>query len=267
MSRTRPRVGVSVGHIHADPGRKLFKGKELQFVEQKMAMSVWRTGALPIVLPDLRDPEAFPALVEDIDGLLLQGGADVAPASYGQVPADPAWAGDVLRDRYEIALVEAALAANKPILGICRGAQLLNVALGGTLVQDIDHAVDDALAHRSWHRYELIEHDVDLSPDSWIRDTHGGADSILVNTIHHQSVDAVGEGLRVTARAPDGVVEAIERIDPDGPTGPGTWAVGVQWHPEWLDGSPEGGPHREHGDAIFRGFAALCAARSDRMRD
>ncbi len=254
----RPRIGVSVGHIHRDPTRKLFKGKELQFVEEKMAQSVWRGGGLPVVLPDLRSAEAIEQSVAAIDGLLLQGGADVAPASYGQVPRDTAWAGDPLRDAYEIDLTRAALRAGRPVLGICRGHQVLNVALGGTLWQDIETQIEGALPHRDWPRYEIVEHEVSLTPESWI---HGCYDAgqILVNTIHHQAVDALAEGFVVTARAPDGVIEAIEAID-DVPGG--RWAVGVQWHPEWLDKSPEGGPHRAPGAPIFTRFAEVCRARA-----
>lgn len=256
----RPRIGISVGHIHRDPTRKLFKGKELQFVEEKMSQSVWRGGGLPVILPDLRSVEAVEASVAAVDGLLLQGGADVAPASYGQRPLQTAWAGDPLRDAYEIDLTRAALNAGLPVLGICRGHQLLNVAMGGTLWQDIETQIPDSLPHRDWPRYEIVEHGVTLSADSWIGGCYE-APEILVNTIHHQSVDTVAEGFVVTARAPDGVIEAIEAIEDD-PAG--RWAVGVQWHPEWLDGSPEGGPHRAPGNPIFTRFARRCRARLHR---
>jgi len=256
-ARGAPRIGVSVGHIHADPNRKLFKGKELQFVEEKMAASVWRGGGLPLVLPDLRSDDAIAACLDAVDGILLQGGADVAPSSYGQVPRQAAWAGDPLRDHYEIALTKAALVAGLPVLGICRGIQVLNVALGGTLLQDIESQHPDALSHRDWPRYEIVEHTVALAPNSWLREVYEDAE-ILVNTIHHQAVDAPAAGFEVTARAPDGIVEAIESRSAE------RWAVGVQWHPEWLDGSSEGGPHRAPGTPLFAAFSEVCRQRSRR---
>ena len=248
----RPIIAVATCLMHADPNRALFKGKALQFQEQKMVRAVWRSGGLPYAVPHLDDPEAPGALLAHVDGLLLQGGADVAPGSYGETPEQPEWAGDAVRDAYEAALVNEALARKLPIFGICRGLQSLNVICGGSLYQDITTHVEGSLVHRDWDKYEVIEHTVDLEPGSFVAGAYDDA-TILVNTIHHQSIKDVAPGFRVTARAPDGIVEAVEREDLDE-----QFAAAVQWHPEWLDGSPEGGPHRSSGDALFKAFIDRC---------
>ncbi|KIG12588.1 Para-aminobenzoate synthase, amidotransferase component [Enhygromyxa salina] len=261
----RPRIALTAAIIHEDPERALFKGKALQFSEQKMAHAVWRGGGLPIQLLDLREKEALEQAIAGCDGLLLQGGADVAPVCYGEQPLRPEWGGDLIRDQHELAAIEVALALGKPILGICRGVQVLNVALGGSLYQDIETQVADSLVHRDWDRYEIIEHEVALERESWLGEAfrdHGragssdGALTLLTNTIHHQSVNRVGISLAVSARAPDGVIEALEVIRAD------RWAVGVQWHPEWLDGSDEGGAHRTPGNPVFSRFAQVCRERA-----
>ena len=237
--------------IHEDPQRALFKGKALHYSEQKMAAAVWRGGGLPLQMFDLREREALELALREADGLLLQGGADVAPSAYGEDPIEPQWGGDAVRDAHEIAAVEIARELGIPILGICRGAQILNVALGGSLYQDINTQIPDTLVHRDWHRYEVIEHGVAVEAGSWLEQIYGTRE-LLTNTIHHQSLKAIPEPLKVTARAPDGVVEAVEHISAS------EWIVGVQWHPEWLDGSEVGGPHRTSGTPIFKGFVEVC---------
>lgn len=248
----RPVIAVATCLMHSDPNRPLFKGKALNFQEEKMMRAVWRGGGLPYALPYLGDSDAAQALLEHADGLLLQGGVDVAPSSYGETPQQPEWAGDAVRDAYEAELVQHALERKLPIFGICRGLQSLNVICGGTLYQDITANVAGSLVHRDWDKYEVIEHTVDLEPGSFVAGAYDEA-TILVNTIHHQSIKQVAPDFHVTARAPDGIIEAIEHKGLDG-----QFAAAVQWHPEWLDGSPEGGPHRSSGDALFRAFTERC---------
>jgi putative glutamine amidotransferase len=263
----RPRIALTACIIHEDPERALFKGKALQFTEQKMAHAVWRGGGLPIQLLDLREREALEHAIAGCDGLLLQGGADVSPSSYGEEPLEPHWSGDAVRDAHEIAAIEVALELGKPILGVCRGIQVLNVALGGTLYQDINAQVEDSLVHRDWHRYEIIEHGVSVERDSLLAEIYAehlrtdpetGAAGLLTNTIHHQAIKRLAAGLTITARAPDGIIEAVEDV------GGERWLFGVQWHPEWLDGSAEGGPHRTPGNPVFRHFVDVCRERARR---
>ena len=226
-----------------------------------MARAVWRAGGAPFGLLDLRDMgddrAVMEALLEDCDGLVLQGGSDVAPPSYGESPMRPEWGGDPLRDHFEMLAIEVAFAKRTPILGICRGLQVLNVALGGTLYQDIQTQVSGSLVHRDWEHYEEIEHEVALVPDTWLHGLYG-ADTLLTNTVHHQSVKDLAPMCTVSATAPDGIVEAFECIEDD------RWAVGIQWHPEWLDGSELGGPQRSRGDTVFQAFVRLCEARAKR---
>ena len=253
----RPRIALTAAIIHEDPERALFKGKALQFSEQKMAHAVWRGGGVPMQLLDLREREALEQSLAVCDGLLLQGGADVAPVSYGEQPLRPEWSGDLVRDQHELAAIEVALALGKPILGICRGLQIFNVALGGSLFQDIGTQVSDSLVHRDWHRYEIIEHGVALEPDSWLASVYGDhGPKLLTNSIHHQAVKRVADSMAVNARAPDGVIEGLELVSDD------RWIVGVQWHPEWLDGSEQGGPHRTPGNPLFAGFMEVCRERA-----
>ena len=252
---TRPRIALTAAIIHEDPQRALFKGKALHYTEQKMARAVWRGGGLPLQLLDLREREALVQAIAGCDGLLLQGGADVSPGNYGEQPLRPEWGGDAVRDAHELAAVEVARELGKPILGICRGVQVLNVALGGSLYQDINTQIEGTLVHRDWHNYEVIEHGVRVEPGSWLAEVYGKHE-LLTNTIHHQSIKRPGEGLEVTAHAPDGVIEAVQHISEE------AWMVGVQWHPEWLDGSELGGPHRTPGNPIFERFMAVCRERA-----
>ncbi|MBV1857008.1 MAG: gamma-glutamyl-gamma-aminobutyrate hydrolase family protein, partial [Nannocystaceae bacterium] len=226
---TRPRIGVSCNFMHADPDRALFRGKALQYVETRMAKSVWRAGGHPVLLVELDDPAATAAQAADLEGLLLTGGADVSPASYGEAPMQPQWSGDAIRDAYEIDLIRRAEASGTPVLGICRGIQVITAAFGGTLWQDINTQIEGTLVHRDWHRYDQLGHAVSVTEGSWVSTVYGGVTTLGVNSIHHQSIKEVPKGFEVTAVAPDGVLEAVESIDDD------RFVVGVQWHPEWLE--------------------------------
>jgi putative glutamine amidotransferase len=258
---SRIRIGVTQNFMHADPERPLFRGKTLQYVEARMVKSVWRSGAVPVPVVDLEDDDALGHAVEEIDGLLLTGGADVAPQSYGETPLKPAWGGDAHRDAYERRLVELSLAAGKPVFGLCRGIQLLNVALGGTLYQDIQTQIEGSLVHRDWHRYDDLGHDIRIDAGSAVGKLYGGASELAVNSIHHQALKELGEGLTATAWAPDGIVEAVQDFRD------GRWILGVQWHPEWLE------PDRVQSDEIAKGWAdgrvlfdAFIEACRDRRR-
>jgi putative glutamine amidotransferase len=248
------RIGISANFMPRDPERALYKDKALQYFEEKMALALFRAGCLPLGLFDLKSDLAHDSLIANVDGLLLSGGADVSPKSYGEEARDPAWEGDHARDTYEGRLIRFAIDRRVPVLGICRGIHMLNVALGGTLYQDIESQVPRSLVHRDWQRYEAIEHVVRLADKSWIRSIYGSK-KILVNTVHHQGIKDPAGDLVPTAWAADDVVEALECIDQD------RWLVGIQWHPEWLDGSEQDGPHRSYGDAIFDAFLEACAER------
>jgi len=167
-------------------------------------------------------------VVSSCAGLLLTGGADVAPERYGEPRHSTVTDVDAARDEYEIALVRAARAARLPVLAICRGLQVMNVAAGGSLVQDIPSQVGTAVPHQVPNPKDAIAHDVSIVPGSRLAELMGGAvvdGRLAVNSRHHQAVQRIAAGFVVTASASDGVVEALEL--PQAP-----FCVGVQWHPE-----------------------------------
>ena len=160
-------------------------------------------------------------LVDGVDGVLVLGGADVDPAFYGQEPQEGTLYGvDPRADAFELGLITATLDAGKPLLGICRGMQLLNVALGGTLIQ---HLGDDTMHSVSDVNDVMIEHPVSLRPGTLVGELYGTA-TLDIRSGHHQAVDQLGEVLLVSADASDGTVEAVEST--------AGWVLGVQWHPE-----------------------------------
>lgn len=234
MSHFQPRIGISVSIFHRDHSRGVYNGRPLLYLEQSMVSWLMAAGVRPYVVPfapaqaevdvELHD------LVAGLDGLVLQGGVDVAPQSYGEEPLEAEWSGDAVRDAYELALIEACLELDKPLLAICRGHQLLNVALGGTLYQDIGTQVPGALQHTDSELYNKNIHQVRLLPGTRLAALYDNVETGLVNSVHHQAVKDVGKGLVVEARSEaDGVVEAI-RLDTTE-----RYAVGLQWHPEFQD--------------------------------
>lgn len=222
------KIGVSPRLFHPEPGARGVHTKMLDYLEHSVAEWILSRGALAFMLP-VSDRAADYA--QTLDGVVLQGGADISPLAYGEQPLKAEWAGDPVRDRFEIALVQAFTAVRKPVLGICRGAQLVNVALGGSLHQDVPH-------HRS-DDYDKHSHAVRLEPTSGLARLYGETGPRQVVSIHHQAINRLGRGLKVEAHSePDGVIEAIRG------EGPG-YICAVQWHPEFhggragfLDGAP-----------------------------
>jgi putative glutamine amidotransferase len=206
--------------------------------------SVRRAGATPLELTLADDPAAIAATA---DGLLLTGGGDVDPALYGATPHATYSAAEPGRDAFEIALVRAVLDAGKPVFAICRGMQVLNVALGGDLVQDIPTEVNGAVHHDVREPRYALAHEVWTTQGSrfstLMREKLVDGESCQVNSRHHQAVKHLGTDLEVVATAPDGVIEAVER--------PGAFCLGVQWHPENFWRTGEFRP-------LFEGFVDAC---------
>lgn len=224
---SRPRIAVTVSLEGPREDRTLFKGKRLQYVEEEMIHAVSQAGGIPVLLPDLVSEELNTSLLQGMDGLLLTGGTDLAPESYGESALDPAWAGDRRRDLYEIALVHEARERGLAILGICRGCQLLNVAFGGSLWQDLETQREDSLRHRDPESYDRNAHALELLPGSRLAHVLAcSSEPLEVNSVHHQGLRQLGAGLRPLAQAPDGLIEAIEAES--------GYALGIQWHPEWM---------------------------------
>jgi putative glutamine amidotransferase len=191
------------------------------------ADAVFRAGGLPMVLPLATDPGMIDAFLDRISGLVVTGGAfDVPPEAYGEAPREGLGTLKPARTHFETALLQAALRRNMPVLGVCGGMQLLNVVLGGTLLQDIQRDLPDARNHEQSHDRGQPSHPVEVRDGTVLAELVGRG-QLMVNSTHHQAVSRLGEGLVASAVAPDGVVEAIE-------SGNGTFAVGVQWHPELL---------------------------------
>lgn len=206
-------------------------------------------GLVPVVVPPLATPDAALPLLDVVAGLVLTGGEDVDPARYG-APPHPALGPVVAsRDETELALVSGARARGLPTLAICRGIQVLNVALGGTLVQDLPSERPGEVLHDPDGSRDSRVHEVAIAPGSRLAAAIG-ATRATVNSFHHQAVDRVGEGLAVVARAPDGVVEGVEAADD------GWWVLGVQWHPEELTGTPESWDR-----SLFAAFAERVRGR------
>ncbi len=188
--------------------------------------AIQHVGGTPVVIPSTVVEEDWDVLTMHLDGLLLSGGGDVDPLLYGE-ESEP-WMGqvDAERDFSELGLVRRWLPSRRPLLAICRGHQVLNVALGGTLYQDIAAHIPNALDHSyvPARPMEHLVHSVTLEAHSMLASVLGGT-SFEVNSAHHQAVKALGNGLAVVGRAPDGIVEAIELAGHP-------FCVGVQWHPE-----------------------------------
>lgn len=206
-------------------------------------------GIVPLLIPPLDDNAAVPSLLARVDGLVLTGGEDIDPARYRAERHSTVEYISGARDATELALAEAARARRLPTLAICRGVQVVNVAFGGTLVQDIPSAVAGALPHQQRGARTARTHDIVIDSSSRlaaILDTQ----RMAVNSLHHQAVDRLGDGLRISARAPDGVVEAIESTDEK------WWMQGIQWHPEEL--IDDGGYEK----ALYEALAVACRERA-----
>lgn len=254
----RPRLAISCNIDAADPTRARYRGKALDYGDASLSAAVARAGALPYLIPALADEAALAAIIDDVDGLVLSGGDDISPRTLGITPLNPSWPSAPERDRYELCMVREALARGRPILAICRGVQLLNVALGGTLYQDLPTQRPGPVVHRDGDRYDAVGHRVALREGSWLARVHAAHlrdGAILVNSVHHQGLDAVGEGLLVTATADDGLVEGVEVVDAE------QFAVGVQWHPEWLVPTGPAAAQRVPGDLLFAAFVDVAARR------
>jgi putative glutamine amidotransferase len=191
--------------------------------------SVVRSGGAPVLLPRVDDREAIRAAVEAVAGVLLTGGGDILSLHYGEEPHAASKYQDPVRDEMELELTRLALERELPVFGICRGVQLLNVALGGTLIQDVPSQVPGALKHYSEGLAPLLLHTIDIEPGSLLSRVLDSS-SLAVNSYHHQAVKELGRGLRVNCRARDGVVEGVEAED-------GRPILGVQFHPEEITAS------------------------------
>ena len=244
MSTPRPRIVITAG---SNPGTANHAWLRFDYLH-----AISKAHGLPsIMAPGFTNPLEDAAqlageILDNCDGLLLSGGTDVDPKIFGDVPHTALGRVDAPRDPFEITLAREAVRRNMPVLGICRGLQVLNVALGGTLIQDIPSDVPGALSHETGEDRLVIAHDVVIEPGSRLASLLSTT-RVGTNSFHHQAAKRVGEGLTVSATsAEDGIVEGLEMRDR-------TFVVAVQWHPEnfWRT-SPAF-------DGLFTGFVEAAA--------
>jgi putative glutamine amidotransferase len=220
-----PLIGLTCGRLSTDTG------SVRHYQNESYVDAVTAAGGVPILVPLVMESDLLRDLYQRLDGLLLTGGGDLYPVRYGQARHPKTANQDARRDQVELELTRWAVADGLPVLGICRGIQTLNVALGGTLIQDIPSQVDGALVHpyQTGNSRDYLAHPVTLVPDSLVaRLLAAGLDgdhTLLVNSMHHQAVREPAPDCVITACAPDGVVEAIERQESG-------FVLGLQWHPE-----------------------------------
>ncbi|HEU5314930.1 MAG TPA: gamma-glutamyl-gamma-aminobutyrate hydrolase family protein [Chloroflexota bacterium] len=242
-----PLIGIT-GHVtETAAGRKVVAANEPYVTAVRLA------GGFPVLLPPVYDRAQIDEALAHVDGVLLTGGKDVDPAHYGETILNSHVAPEPERDAYELPLAVAAYQRAAPLLGICRGMQVINVALGGSLWQDLPAQVPTALPHYQKVARDEMTHQVEVEQDSLVGDltVRGNGRLLPANSFHHQAARSIAPSLVAVAHAPDGVVEAVEAPDRD-------YLIGVQWHPEHLAATHD--PHRR----IFEGLVE--AARRFRAR-
>ncbi|MGI9140906.1 MAG: gamma-glutamyl-gamma-aminobutyrate hydrolase family protein [Gemmatimonadaceae bacterium] len=239
---TAPVVAVTASIRNEEPRRVRLNAAYVTAIEN--------AGLVPLVVPPLADPVAADRILAAVDGLVLTGGEDVDPEYFGEKAHPKLGTVSRARDATEIALISAARRLRMPVLAICRGIQVINVECGGSLIQDISAQRSGALSHdgHGGSRNQAL-HKVRIENDS-ILALATGATEIEVNSLHHQAIDRLGDGLRVTALAPDGIIEGVETTDD-------WWILAVQWHPEEMNHGSE--PGSEPGP-LFRAFAEAVRA-------
>ena len=235
----RPLIGVTAG---------LTDSEEYLTIYRRCMDALEAVGALPVLLPITDNARTLTALVDRLDGFVFSGGVDVDPLRFGQWQRAECGAISPLRDAHELALARLLIdRGDKPVLGICRGFQVLNIALGGDVYQDLlTDRGGDTMNHRQKQPETYVSHAVTLAPGSMLRDI-SGTEELMVNSLHHQAVNRLGKGFAQTAAAPDGVIEGAELAGHP-------FFIGVQWHPErlwWTD---------EKHLALFRALARACGS-------
>jgi len=231
-------VGITCSTQEADE-----KSGARQYLNQAYVRAIEQAGGIPVILPVTTEPDAIARFLSVVDGILLSGGVDVSPSVYKASPHPKLGSVDADRDATEIPLIQEALVHDVPIFAICRGIQTLNVAMGGTLFQHLPDEHPSPIEHqqgnRGMARHEFV-HDIEIESGSRLHKIIG-AESMNVNSFHHQAVQTLAEGLTITARASDGIIEAAESQQH-------RYVVAVQFHPE------ETAPRDEKSRRLFQAF-------------
>ena len=221
----KPLIGILPNFHTVEEG--LFAGVERIFVSRDYVNALLRAGGIPLLLPIISDIEVIYRQIEAVDAVLISGGQDIHPHHYQEEPSH--WIDSICveRDHFEIHAIKYAHSLGKPIFGICRGLQLINVAFGGTLYQDIPHHFPSQhLQHIQKAKKHEPSHTVDIILKTKLH-TCVGKESLITNSFHHQAVKDLAPGFCVNASAKDGVIEGIEKSD-------SSFVLGVQWHPEMM---------------------------------
>ncbi len=230
----RPVIGVATQTIEAVPGEL----PPCWIMGQRYVHALRHAGAIPWLIPLLPDDrDTLREIYSRLDGVFLTGGVDVDPKNYGEQRAEYCGKTDPARDAVEIQLIQWAKEDQKPLFAVCRGIQIVNVALGGSLYQDVTKQVPTALRHDYFPTADqpardYLAHPIDITNSSRLADLLGGT-LVKVNSMHHQAIKQLAPGLTATAHAPDGIIEGVEG-------GNGQYLVAVQWHPEELEGRDAG---------------------------
>lgn len=244
----RPIIGVTSDYHALDPGRAARRGEATYFLRARYVNAIRDLGGIPFILPITDDPRLIDEILARIDGLMITGsGPDLDPRLYGERQKGRFKKMSSLRARFELELAKRAVRRDRPVLGICGGLQLFNVAMGGSLIQDIQEEISDALAHQQDAAATKTSHPVKIPRGTRLYRIVKSS-LIEVNSSHHQAPKRIARSLVVNAVAPDGVIEGLESPDH-------RFALGVQWHPEFL--------YRKDpaSEKLFRAFLSESARR------
>jgi putative glutamine amidotransferase len=239
MLSEKPKIGITMSETRPAESYRWPARKSFDYIKREYYQAILLSGGIPILLANVESASALKALTDSIDGLLLTGGGDMHPRNFGQGPHANLSETTAARDDFELEAIRRAMKLGIPILGICRGHQVLNVALGGTLFQDLSCVGHKTLAHSDPNQTGKVFHKVRIEKGSKLHKAVG-ATLIESNSSHHQVVDRLGKGLKTVAFAPDGLNEGIEHTAYD-------FLIGVQWHPEAIF-------RRSHCRRLFRAF-------------
>ena len=238
-----PTIGISTNFLTVDKGK--FTGMERIYVNKDYVDAILKAGGIPLLLPPVDDAEIIRHHVRLCDGFILSGGGDINPMLYHEMPHPNLEEFHTALDRSQMLLTKEILQADKPLLAICRGIQLLNVVQGGTLWQDTSAIDPPVMLHSQYGPRGDAFHTVDIKPDSILHSIFGS--QLQVNSFHHQCLKKLGASLKIIATAPDGVIEAVEMSGH-------RFVAGIQWHPEMLLTASE------QMLPLFRTFIQACSS-------